>query len=255
MSASVLAIGAHPDDAELSYGATIARLTALGERVTIVDLTAGERASRGDRETREREAAEAARLLGAGRVCAGLPDQGLVGEDLEQRRTLVEIIREHRPRIILAPHPAEGHPDHRAASQLVELAAEEARFWRSAAAGERHVVDQLFFAWPAAGADQSGGAGGGGEMGGGVIVDVGGFLPHKLDALRAHGSQFAAGEGPETRLASSGFLDLVEARARVAGAAIGVKYGEGFLWRGALALTPWLAVWIGSGQRETGSKD
>jgi bacillithiol biosynthesis deacetylase BshB1 len=251
VSPGVLVFGAHPDDAELAFGGIVARLTSSGVPVTLVDLTAGERASRGEPEVRGREAAEAARRLGAERLCLGLPDQGLRGEDLDQRRALVEVVRRIRPRAVLAPHPVEGHPDHQAASRLAELAVEEARFRRSSAAGERHVVEQLFFAWPAAGADQGGGAGGGGELGGGLIVDISGFLPAKLEALRAHGSQFDAGDGPETRLATGGFLEIVEARARVAGAAIGVRYGEGLIWRGALSLSRWLAGWAGGA--ETGS--
>jgi bacillithiol biosynthesis deacetylase BshB1 len=243
-----MAFGAHPDDVELSFGATIARLTDAGARVTIADLTAGERGSRGEAATREREAAEAARTLGAERICLGLPDLGLSGEDPDQRRTIVGAIRQHRPEIVLAPHPNEGHPDHRAAARLIELAAEEARFWRSEAPGERHVIDQLLFAWPAAGADQSGGAGGGGELGGGLVVDVTATFERKRGALLCYGSQFSSEEGPETRLAGGEFLEVVEARARIAGAAIGVRYGEGFGWRGALALVPALAAWIGRNQ-------
>ena len=64
-------------------------------------------------------------------------------------------------------------------------------------------------------------------------------------ALECYRSQFEPGPGPETRLSAPGFLDLVEARARVAGAAIEVRHGEGFTYRGALRLTPALAAWLG----------
>jgi bacillithiol biosynthesis deacetylase BshB1 len=241
----VLAVGAHPDDAELSFGGALARLSDAGARVVVLDLTAGERGTRGDPETRSREAAESARVLGVTREGLGLPDLGLRAEDPAQTRALVEAIRRHRPGLVLAPHPEEGHPDHRHASALVERACFEARLAKAAAGGERHVVDQLLFAWPAAGAAQAAGAGGGGGMGGGFVVDVSETYARKRRALECYRSQFDAGPGPETRLSAGGFLELVEARARLAGAAVEVRYGEGFTYRGALRLAAGLAAWLG----------
>lgn len=247
MTADVAAFGAHPDDAELSFGATVARLAGAGARVVIVDLTAGERGSRGDPERRAREAAAAAHELGAaGRECLGLPDLGLCSDDPTQTRTIAEALRRLRPALVLAPHPEEGHPDHRIGSGLIERACLEARLWRADAAGERHLVEQLLFAWPAAGAEQGGGAGGGGRLGGGLVVDVSATFAAKRSALACYESQFGSGPGPETRLSHEGFLDLVEARARVAGAAVEARYGEGFTWRGALRWGGGLAAWLGA---------
>jgi bacillithiol biosynthesis deacetylase BshB1 len=243
----VVAFGAHPDDAELAYGATLARLAAAGARVVIVDLTAGERGSRGDPERRAREAAAAARELGAaGRECLGLPDLALRPDEPAHTRAIAEALRRLRPAVVLAPHPEEGHPDHRIGSGLIERACLEARLWRADAAGQRHVVEQLLFAWPAAGAEQGGGAGGGGRLGGGLVVDVGPTFAAKRAALACYESQFGAGPGPETRLARAGFLELVEARARVAGAAIEAAFGEGLTWRGALRADGALAAWLGA---------
>jgi len=242
----VLAVGAHPDDAELSFGATLARLATSGVRVTILDLTAGERASRGDAATRAREAAESARVLGVTRENAGLPDLGLRKGSHEQIRAVVEALRRHRPALVLAPHPEEGHPDHAHASSLVERACYEARLAKADGVGAPHVVDQLLFAWPGAGAAQAAGAGGGGALGGGFVVDVSESFAAKRAALACYRSQFEGGGGaPETRLSAPGFLDLVEARARVCGAVIESRYGEGFTYRGALRLTPALAAWLG----------
>src|SRR5207248_2494103 len=73
----VLAIGAHPDDAELGCGATLARLARAGRKTGILDLTRGELGSRGTPALREKEAAEAAAILGVSeRRNAGLPDGG-----------------------------------------------------------------------------------------------------------------------------------------------------------------------------------
>ena len=77
-SCEVLAVGAHPDDVELGCGGLLARLAACGRRVGILDLTAGEAATRGDERVRRGEAAEAAAALGvAWRSCLSLPDGGL----------------------------------------------------------------------------------------------------------------------------------------------------------------------------------
>ena len=245
MNVDVLAVGAHPDDAELSFGGALARLTAAGARVVVLDLTAGERGTRGDAETRAREAAESARVLGVTREGLGLPDLGLTTGDPAQTRAVVEALRRHRPALVLAPHPEEGHPDHRQASALVERACFEARLAKADAAGARHVVDQLLFAWPAAGASQAAGAGGGGGLGGGFVVDVTETFARKRRALECYGSQFEPSPGPATRLSAPDFLELVEARARIAGAAIEARYGEGFTYRGALRLASGLAAWLG----------
>ena len=64
--ADVLAIAAHRDDVEQTCGGTLLRLAARGLRTAILDLTQGEAGTRGSAEERAQEAAEAARLLGAG---------------------------------------------------------------------------------------------------------------------------------------------------------------------------------------------
>jgi N-acetylglucosamine malate deacetylase 1 len=115
----VLAVFAHPDDAELLCGGALARSVDLGERVGILDLTAGEMGSRGTAEIRAREGTEAARILGVPlRTSAGLPD-GALEPSLEARAVVAACFRELRPRVVVT-HWLEGrHPDHRAAARLV----------------------------------------------------------------------------------------------------------------------------------------
>jgi bacillithiol biosynthesis deacetylase BshB1 len=113
------AVCAHPDDAELIMGGTIARETGRGRRVALVDLTRGESGSRGTPETRAAEAAEAARILGvAHRESLGLPDAGLAVVP-EQKDPLVAVLRRLRPQVVLLQHWEQRHPDHAAASRLV----------------------------------------------------------------------------------------------------------------------------------------
>ncbi len=115
----ILAVFAHPDDAELSCGGSLIRATDSGERVGVLDLTRGEGGSAGSVELRTTEAASAAAVLGlTKRRNAGLPDSALQNT-LEARSIVAGIIREFRPSVVVT-HSREGrHPDHRAAAALV----------------------------------------------------------------------------------------------------------------------------------------
>jgi ABC-type sulfate/molybdate transport systems ATPase subunit len=101
----IAAICAHPDDAELIMGGTIARAVAVGRRVAMVDLTRGESGTRGTPETRAAEAAEAAKILGAAhRESLALPDGGLSALP-DQKDVVVEALRRLRPRVVLLDEP------------------------------------------------------------------------------------------------------------------------------------------------------
>jgi bacillithiol biosynthesis deacetylase BshB1 len=119
MPADLLAIMAHPDDAELLCGGTLARAADQGHRTAIADLTRGELGSRGTPELRAKEAAAAAAVLGVSeRVNAGLPDGALTNDDAS-RRIVVELVRGFRPRVVILQYITGRHPDHRIASELV----------------------------------------------------------------------------------------------------------------------------------------
>ena len=114
----LLAIAAHPDDAELTCGGTLARAAQQGHRTGILDLTRGEMASRGTPALRAEEAARAAKVLGvAVRIDAGLPDARLENS-LEARRIVVGHLRDLAPATVILPYPRGRHPDHRIASEL-----------------------------------------------------------------------------------------------------------------------------------------
>jgi len=114
----MLAIAAHPDDAELTCGGTLARAAERGYRVGVLDLTRGETASRGTPKLRAEEAAAASRVLGlATRANAGLPDAHLENSH-DARRTVVGHLRALRPRVVILPFQRGRHPDHRIASEL-----------------------------------------------------------------------------------------------------------------------------------------
>lgn len=111
-SAEVLAIAAHRDDVEQTCGGTLLRLQSLGVSTAILDLTRGEAGTRGSAEDRAAEAAEAARILGAGwREALDIPD-GRVENTFENRLKIVAVLRRIRPRVVILPYWAGRHPDH-----------------------------------------------------------------------------------------------------------------------------------------------
>src|ERR1700684_3191143 len=94
--ADVLAVAAHRDDVEQTCGGTLLRMAARGLRTAILDLTQGEAGTRGTADDRAREAEEAARILGVGwRHALDLPD-GAVANTLENRISIVRVIRRLR---------------------------------------------------------------------------------------------------------------------------------------------------------------
>ena len=133
--ASILVIGPHPDDQELGMGGTIIRLAAQGHTVHLVDMTNGEPTPRGTVETRARESAQAARVMGVGRTLLGLPNRE-VTHDLASRHKLAGLVRVHRPDWMFVPFPVDAHPDHVAVTRIAEDARFDAKLTRSAIPGE-----------------------------------------------------------------------------------------------------------------------
>lgn len=223
----VLAVMAHPDDVELLCGGALIRSAERGERTGALDLTRGERGTRGTPELRAREAERAAEVLGlAVRRNANLPDAG-IRDTPDTRKRLVSELRELRPRIVVT-HWTEGrHPDHRAAARLVYDACFLAGLTNFDAPGERHrphkVVHATAFREDAPPPT--------------FVVDVSEQMDRKLEALRCYESQFEgvhqAGEvfpGGERDL-----LDQIRIRAASHGSRIRAAYGEPFWTRETLS--------------------
>jgi len=114
----ILAIAAHRDDVEQTCGGTLLKMAQRGYRTGILDLTRGEMGTRGSAEDREREAAEAARILEvAWRGALDIPD-GRVENTFENRIKVARVLREQRPRVVILPYWKGRHPDHYTASVL-----------------------------------------------------------------------------------------------------------------------------------------
>ena len=219
----ILAFGAHPDDAEIGCGATLALSADRGLRVAVVDLTAGERATRGTVSSRADEAERAAAILGlCERRRLGLPDGGLDSAMEAGRQAVVAVLRELRPAVVLSPFPTDRHPDHAATARLVE----EACFWAGVAEKDGsapHRPRQLYHYMIHHAFQPS------------LIVDAGPGWSRKMEAVRAHVSQFDPDSGSATALSDGRFLRHIEARAIWFGGMIGAEYGEPFACKGPVA--------------------
>jgi N-acetylglucosamine malate deacetylase 1 len=132
----LLVFGPHPDDLEIGAGGTIAKHAALGLRVGLCDLTAGEMGSNGTVDQRLAEAEAARKVLGAiWRVNLRWPDRAIRTAP-EAGLAASELIRQVRPRAVALPYWSDRHPDHGAASDVLTEAVFNAGLRRFNAAGE-----------------------------------------------------------------------------------------------------------------------
>ena len=222
----LLVFGPHPDDLEIGLGGTIARHAALGYRVGLCDLTAGEMGSNGTVDERLAEAEAARAVLGAAwRVNLRWPDRA-IGGDADHARAAAKLIRSARPRAIAFPHGADRHPDHVAAHRVLTDAVFNAGLRRydtgtGSEPWKAEVVCAYFIndAVPPS-----------------FVVDVSEHYERKREALACHRTQFAprAQGAVSTRLTSPLFLQLVESRDAQFGAQAGVAFAEGVVVRDPL---------------------
>jgi bacillithiol biosynthesis deacetylase BshB1 len=221
VSLHLLVFGPHPDDLEIGLAGTIARHTAEGRKVGLCDLTAGELGSNGTPAVRIAEGEAAARVLGvAFRENLRWPD-GDITPDPDRVRQAVDLVRRHRPRTVALPYWDDRHPDHRAASQVLELVAFRAGLRRYVTDLPAWRPDWICYYFVNTSTAPS------------FVVDVSDHYDRKRAALACHASQFAPSEpdAVPTRLTASSFRQLVESRDAQFGAQIGVAFAEGVVVR------------------------
>ena len=220
----VLVIAPHPDDAELGMGGGILKMLAQGLKVGVLDLTSGEPTPHGSLEIRAAETQAATDVLKLSwRGNLGLTNRSLE-PTLHARKELASVIRLTRPRWLFAPYWVDAHPDHTAATQLVE----SARFWaklsKTDMPGERFHPERIFnyycvhlkmHATPA------------------FVLDISEFWEQKLDAISCCQSQFVTGR----EQMDPSFLDQLKIEAAYWGKTIGVKYGEPYNSREPIGLS------------------
>ena len=223
-----LVIAAHPDDAEISLGGTILRLTAAGLKVGVLDLTAGEMGSRGTGEDRAAEASEASELLGLSlRINLGLPDGRLVA-GVEEREKVAAVLRAHRPDIVFAHSESDLHPDHVAAGRIAREAWYVCGLRRLAQlAGEepaprpRHLLRFMgHLAFEPT-----------------LVVDIDPVWTRKMAAIAAYSSQLTSDSDDGSHfLFGADIAERVETKARYFGELIGARHGEPLQHEGPIPL-------------------
>ncbi len=223
MKLDILVFGAHPDDAELGAGGTIAKAVAAGKKVGIVDLTRGELGTRGSAEIRDKEATKAGEILGVSvRVNLAFAD-GFFINDKAHQLEIIKQIRTYKPDIVLCNAIDDRHIDHGKGSKLVS----DACFLSGLVKIETTIENTIqnpwrpknvyhYIQWKNIEPD--------------FAVDITGYVDVKMESIKAYASQFydPNSKEPETPITSKNFFDSVEYRARDLGRLIGVNYAEGF---------------------------
>ncbi len=225
----VLALFAHPDDAEFLCAGTLALLAARGAEITIATMSAGDCGSvklspAKISSIRQGEAAQAARQIGARYACLG-------GKDLSifyDRTTLsgvVELVRRRRPQVSFTHSPADYMADHETTSQLCQTAcfgamAPNYRTGRRPAAKPLCEVPYLYYADPFGRKDILGQ-----RIPSAIYVDIAETLKHKKAMLACHRSQRA---WLATQQQVSDPESLMLKMAEEAGQCAGVRWAEGF---------------------------
>lgn len=225
MKLDVLAIGVHPDDVELGCSGTLIKEIKRGKQIGIVDLTQGELGTRGTVETRYKEAAEAAKIIGAAvRENLKMRDGFLTNDEAHQLQ-LIQILRKYQPEIVIGNILEDRHPDHGRAGQLIYDACflsglqqiktkdhygNEQDKWRPKYL--LHYIQDRFYEPD-------------------VIIDITDEWEQRLSSIKAYTTQFhePGSDGPQTYISSPEFLESIIARARLLGKRIGVQFAEGFL--------------------------
>ena len=199
----LLFIYAHPDDESFGVAGITRMYADRGADIALVTATRGDAGRAGeppicDRADlparREAELHEAARILGIGHVTVlDYFDKHLAeAPSGEIRRALVEVIRRHRPQVVITfdPDGASQHPDHIAISRFASdavAAAGDPRWYRDA--GDAHAVQRLLWISPVMPWDAPKLPDLASEPGVDFLVDISPYRETKADALRAHRTQ------------------------------------------------------------------
>lgn len=223
MILDALIIAPHPDDAELGVAGSILKMQQAGMKVGVLDLTSGEPTPFGSLEIRAAETARATEILGLEwRENLKLPNRSLE-PTLKNRAKLATVFRRTKPRWLFAPYWEDAHPDHIAATKLIE----EARFWskltKSDMPHEPHHPERIYYYYcvhlkmtpqPA------------------FVLDISDVWEKKLASIKAYESQFITGRSTEP----FSFVEKLRDEASYWGKTIGTAYGEPVTTREPLGL-------------------
>jgi len=226
---NILVVSPHPDDAELGMAGAILKFKAEGLAVGVLDLPSGEPTPFGSPEVRAKETAAATAILQLDwRENLDLPNRSLE-PTVAARAKLAGVFRQTRPRWVFAPYWIDAHPDHVAATQLIEAA----RFWskltKTDLPGHPHYPERIYYYYcvhlrlvsqPA------------------FVLDISEYWEQKRAAIECYRSQFIEGRPQE----SPTFVEQLRDQAATWGWSIGVRYGEPFASREPIGLTSMKAL-------------
>ncbi|MDA9066459.1 bacillithiol biosynthesis deacetylase BshB1 [bacterium] len=223
MKLDILAFAAHPDDIELACSGTLIKHIKNGSKVGIIDLTEGELGSRGSRELRYEEAANATKIIGnIVRENLNLGD-GFFEVEEKSMMKVIEMIRKYQPDIILCNAISDRHPDHGRGSELVKRAAFLSGLLKietsiDGKSQEKWRPKQVFHYIQDEYIEPD------------FVIDISDEMEGKMKSILAYSSQFFNPESkePQTPISSQEFMDFLDGRARQFGRTIGAKHGEGF---------------------------
>jgi LmbE family N-acetylglucosaminyl deacetylase len=223
----IACIHAHPDDAEILAGGTLALLARHGHQITIVTMTAGDCGSAefGPEEIatmRQAEAAEAAACIGAEYRWAGFRDLAIFNDD-GSRRSVTGLLREICPDVVLTASPADYHCDHEATSQLVQDAcfgASVPNYQTAGSAPPLEAIPHLYFLDPIEMADRNGSV-----IIPDFVINIESTFELKKTMLAKHASQRA---WLRKQHGLDDYLNQMEEWTRAGGARAGIAFGEGF---------------------------
>ncbi len=230
MSKHILSIHAHPDDAEILAGGTLALLASGGHKITIVTMTPGdcgsaELSAEEISSIRRKEAEHAAEVIGADYICAEFRDYVIFSDDSARRR-VIEILRCVKPDLILTASPVDYMVDHEVTSQLVRDACFGAPLKNYVTQSPALAsIPHLYFMDPIGGVGRDGL-----PILPDFVVNVESVFEEKKMMLARHRSQ------REWLLKHHGiddYIDTMKQWTRECGRRAGVELGEGFrLYRG-----------------------
>lgn len=209
----VLIIAAHPDDAEISAGGTLAKMQRARNEVGILDLTDGEPTPTGDHETRMKEAKKAKEELGLSfRKTLDFQNRYLM-DNVDTRIGAAEVIREQRPKILLTQHWKDIHPDHVASAKIGKFARFYGKLTKTDMKGEPYFVplNLNFYSSHQRREEEPS-----------FIVDISSVIEIKMNAVKQYKSQLGQSS------TNQGAFQRIREHTRYWGKKIGVEHGEPF---------------------------
>lgn len=220
MTRSVMVFSPHFDDESIGPGGAIARHIAEGDRVVVVFMTRGDTGNMmpgheadavRNEIVRKAEATAALKALGgAEQVYLDLVD-GFMRWEADTVRSLVKLIRKHRPSVVYAPHADDAHSDHQATHQMVRDALPRASWnvWSELGA-ESWAVERIRYyeVWMTP------------ILRPNLFIDISAVVERKSAAIEQYASQLAAVSYTDAALGLNRYRGAMGA---------GVRYAEAFI--------------------------